>query len=258
MIESTFILLKGIGEVTERRLWDMGVTNWSAFLARPSLAGISSARKTLHDDQLASAQRSLQDGHTRFFSTCLKPRDHWRLFGAFQSGAVYLDIETTGGPPQYGEVTVVGLYGGGRMTTLVLGETLTESRLRQELSHYDLIISFFGSVFDIPYLRAKFPTLRLDQPHIDLCFASRRIGLGGGLKHIETLAGIERPADIVGLDGWDAVRLWQEWRRGSRAARDLLVAYNEADVRNLEPLADLLYRRLSERYDPLRSPVLPI
>ena len=250
MLESTFVLLKGIGESTERRIWDSGVSDWHAFLACGSLPGIAPDRKRCYDADITLAIRRLQEGHSRYFSRCLKARDRWRLFETFRSHAVYLDIETTGGPPAYGEVTVVGLYANGRMTSLVRGKSLTEERLTSELSKYHLVLTFFGSVFDLPYLRAKFPGVVLDHPHIDLCFAARRLGLGGGLKRIESLMGIGRSADLQGLDGWEAVRLWHAWRRGETDALDLLLRYNAADTRNLEPLAELLYRRLADRYGP--------
>lgn len=250
MIESTFVLLKGIGEYTERRLWDSGVVHWEDFLRRASVPGISSDRKRLYDGDLEAARRHLQLRHARYFTTRLKPRDHWRLFAAFRASVVFLDIETTGTTPDVGEVTVVGLYASGRMTSLVRGESLTESRLSAELARYDLIVTFFGRVFDLPYLRAKFPGLILDQPHLDLCFAARRLALRGGLKQIESAVGILRPPDLRGLDGWDAVRLWQTWRRGDSAALETLLRYNAADTRNLEPLAEVIYAGLSARYCP--------
>jgi uncharacterized protein YprB with RNaseH-like and TPR domain len=247
MLASTFILLKGIGEYTERRLWDSGVADWQAFLAHPSPLGISPGRKQAYDQVLAAALQHLQDRNARYFARCLKAREHWRLYDAFQSRAVYLDIETTGEPPSFGEVTLVGLYGNGRMTSLIQGESLCQERLQQELSRYDLIITFAGSLFDLPYLRAKYPRLILDHPHFDLCFAARRLGLKGGLKRIEAQVGLTRPEEVQGLDGWEAVRLWQAWRRGEGEALQLLLRYNECDVRNLEPLAAFLYERLHAR-----------
>lgn len=257
MIESTFVLLKGVGEWTERRLWEQGLNSWQAFLACGSPPGIAPLRKQAYDEELAAASRHLQERHARYFSRCLKQRDHWRLYEAFKTRAVYLDIETTGGPPSEGDVTVVGLYANGRTTSLVRGESLTERRLTEELSRYDLLVTFFGSVFDLPYLRAKFPGLVVDQPHFDLCFAARRTGLAGGLKQIEATLGLHRPADLDGLNGWDAVRLWRDWRRGEAAARDLLLRYNEADTRNLEPLAELLFSRLREQYRAWSHPRQP-
>ncbi len=254
MIQSTFVLLKGIGPSTERRLWQAGVSDWESFLFAPSLPGISPERKESYDEVLREATAHLNAGRSRYFTNCLKARDHWRLFQAFRAGTVYLDIETTGGPPDQGDVTVVGLYRNGRMTSLVLGESLTAERLQEELTGGDLLVTFFGSVFDLPYLRAKFPSLVLDHPHFDLCFAARRLGFQGGLKQIESMVGIPRDADLQGLDGWDAVRLWREWCAGAREPRDRLLRYNESDTRNLEALAALIFEQLTERYGPASLP----
>lgn len=250
MLESTFIFLKGVGEFTERRIWDGGVTTWDAFLSSPALPGMSRARKLLYDTDVAAAQEQLLQRNARYFSRCLKPRDQWRLFDIFQSRTVFLDIETTGTAPQEGDVTIVGLYGAGRMTTLVRDESLTFERLADELDRYDLIVTFFGSVFDLPFLKAKFPRLRLDQPHFDLCFAARRLDYRGGLKQIESTVGIPRPAAIHGVDGWEAVRLWHQWQAGDEQALSRLITYNAADTTNLEPLAEYLYRELMSRYGP--------
>jgi uncharacterized protein YprB with RNaseH-like and TPR domain len=149
-----------------------------------------------------------------------------------------------------GHVTVVGLYRNGHMTSLVRGETLTEDRLHAELEQTDLFITFFGSGFDIPYLQTKFPRLNFKKPHFDLCFAARRLGMQGGLKHIEHEVQIARETDVVGLDGWEAVRLWHQWCAGDEAARDLLLRYNAADTQNLEPLASLLYGQMVARFGP--------
>ena len=247
MIESTFILLNGIGESTERKFWDHGVTTWQRFLAAQSLPGVSARRKSLYDQDLSLALHHHIQDDARYFAGCLKPRDHWRLYGWLRDRAVYLDIETAGGP--FGDVTVVGLYAEGRMTSLVRGDSLTQDRLRAELSRYDLLITFFGSAFDLPYLKASYPRLTFDQPHIDLCFLARRLGLRGGLKQIEPLAGIERSGPLRGLDGWDAVRLWNRWRCGhDEAALELLLAYNAADAMNLQPLAEFLCDELGRQY----------
>ena len=37
------------------------------------------------------------------------------------------------------------------------------------------------------------------------------------------------------------MRLWQEWRGGAAAARELLLAYNREDVQNLLPLMEFVY-----------------
>ena len=250
MLTSSFVLLKGIGQSSERRLWQECILDWTSFLRSPTLPGISPARKSWYDRDLATAQSRLEEGDARYFGACLKSREHWRLFKAFRHRALYLDIETTGMSAREGQVTVVGLYRNGHMTSLVHGETLTEDRLHSALEQTDLLVTFFGSGFDIPYLQAKFPRLNFKKPHFDLCFAARRLGLKGGLKHIEREVEIERETDVAGLDGWEAVRLWNRWLAGDEAARDLLLRYNAADTQNLEPLAALLYDQMSARFGP--------
>ncbi len=244
MLESTFIFLKGIGESTEQRLWDQGIDTWSAFLGHPSIPYISPARKFYYNQDLLEAIQNLTAGNSKFFARLLKTRDHWRLFQTFRSRTAFLDIETDGNPPETGEITLVGIYGNGTMTTLIQRESLNSKRLNQELSQYDLLVTFFGSGFDLPYIRYKFPKVMLDHPHFDLCFAARRLGFKGGLKHIETEFGLSRSQQVAGLTGWDAVQLWHAWQAGDSQAGTQLVQYNEADAKNLEPLAELLYDKL--------------
>ena len=258
MLASSFVLLKGIGQSSERRLWQEGIRDWASFLRSPSLPGISATRKEWYDRELVTAQLRLEAGDAQFFGTCLKSREHWRLYETFRPRILYLDIETTGVSARDGHVTVVGLYRNGRMTSLVRGETLTEDRLHAELEQADLLITFFGSGFDIPYLQAKFPRLNFKKPHFDLCFAARRLGMQGGLKHIEHEVQIVRTTDVMGLDGWEAVRLWHQWCAGDTAARDLLLRYNAADTQNLEPLASMIYDRMVTRFGPLSVGFPPI
>ncbi len=248
MLQSTFLFLSGIGESTERLWWEEGIDTWDAFLEKPSAPRISSFRKAQYDEDILEAQKQWRAQNSRFFTHILKARDHWRLYPNFRSQAAFLDIETNGIPFPDGEITVVGIYGKGRMTTFIQGENLSGDRLQAEFASYDLLVTFFGSGFDLPFLKAKYPDLTLDHPHIDLCFAARRLGLKGGLKAIETEVGCFRPTALEGLTGWDAVRLWEESQRGQAGSREVLIQYNEADCKNLEPLADLIYNRLVQRH----------
>lgn len=244
MIESTFILLKGIGTVTEQRWWHEGLRDWTAFRHAPAVKGLSAARKRWHDDTLAQAAQALDAKDAAHFSRCLRPRDHWRLYPLFRDQALFLDIETTGGEPAPNSVTVVGAAVGDRCVQLVQGIDLDADAVHPLLEAAPMVVTFFGSIFDLPYLKQVFPSLPCPPLHMDLCFAARRVGLTGGLKHVEALCGIEREDAVVGLDGWDAVRLWQQWRSGDAQALDRLLRYNRADVVNLRTLADDLYERL--------------
>lgn len=244
MLRSTFLFLRGIGESTERGLWAQGIRTWEDFLATPHIPGIPSARKSGYDQEVETAHRELLAGNARYFASLLKPREHWRLFESFRSKTAFLDIETTGGSVTEGAITLVGLYGSGGMKTFIHGESLSEEHLAAELASYDMLVTFYGSGFDLPFLKRQFPTLKLDHAHFDLCFASRRLGYRGGLKQLERDFGLIRPSAIRGLNGWDAVELWRAWQAGDAAARDRLIAYNAADTQNLKMLAEHLYDQL--------------
>jgi hypothetical protein len=81
---------------------------------------------------------------------------------------------------------------------------------------------------------------------IDLLYPLRRLGLTGGLKRIETELGLSRSDETTGLSGFDAVRLWYKYKRGSQAALDTLVRYNIEDIQNLEIIIEMLYTSLME------------
>lgn len=252
MLTSTFILLQGVGPATERRWWREGLHDWRDFIARPRVTGLSPERKTLHDRTLTLAQADLDQGNLQSLAAQIRKPEHWRFYDNRRSGILYLDIETNGFSlhDPNGTVTVVGLHRDGRTLSLVQDETLTVDRLQTELNQCTLLVTFFGTGFDVPYLQAKFPRLRFPMPHFDLCMAARRLGLHGGLKRLERAMGIEREPALAGLDGGDAVRLWSQWRRGDRAALDVLLAYNTADTENLVPLADLVYKEMRARFGP--------
>jgi uncharacterized protein YprB with RNaseH-like and TPR domain len=252
MLTSTFVLLQGVGPVTERRWWHDGVLDWNTFVNRPRIAGLSPDRKALYNEDLFLALAAFEAGDFSSLAARLPSREHWRFYDDCRSTALYLDIETTGLSPHdpAGSVTVVGLHQNGCTTTLVQDDTLTTDRLQAELDRCTVLVTFFGSVFDVPYLRAKFPRLRFPMPHFDLCLAARRLGMRGGLKHLEQELGLERAPDLCGLDGLDAVRLWSQWCFGDQMALDTLLAYNRADTETLVPLATLVYKEMMVRFGP--------
>jgi uncharacterized protein YprB with RNaseH-like and TPR domain len=244
MIKNTFSILHGIGEKLERRLWKNGILSWEDFIGAHTIDFLSSDRKLMYNELLREALQNLTAGHAEYFSNALKHSDQWRLYQAFRETAVALDIETDGNPFNHGGcVTVVGLYDGFDYRALVQGRDLTRNRLEQELTRYDYIITFYGSVFDLPFLRETF-NLTINVPHFALCFSGRKTGLKGGLKKVEETFGIYREASVKGFDGFDAVRLWSEAQNGSDEAMELLVAYNRCDTVNLFSLADIIFERL--------------
>lgn len=245
VIRHTFSLLNGIGEKLERTIWKKGILTWDDFCGSSEIDGISPERKSIYDHQLTQSSMELSVGNAEYFAQIMKRREHWRLFDVFRDGAVCLDIETNGFQPGHGGyVTVVGLYDGYEGKCLVKGENLTTENLNKELAGYKCLVTFYGAVFDVPFLLRSFPGVKFNIPHFDLCFGARSLGMDGGLKKLETLFGIDRDESVKGMNGYDAVKLWESARKGSTEAMELLIAYNKEDTRNLLTLSHILYQKL--------------
>jgi uncharacterized protein YprB with RNaseH-like and TPR domain len=245
VIRHTFSLLNGIGEKLERSLWKKGILTWDDFLETREIDGLSPERKIGYDDLLTRASIELGVGNAEYFARILKRREHWRLFEVFGEGAVCLDIETNGlQPGAGGYATVVGLYDGYDCRCLVRDEDLTVENLNRELEGYKCLITFYGAAFDIPFLLRTFPGVKFNIPHFDLCFTARRLEMNGGLKKLEQMLGIERQESVRGMNGYDAVKLWEQVRRGSSEAMERLLIYNMEDTKHLLKIAGVLYDKM--------------
>jgi uncharacterized protein YprB with RNaseH-like and TPR domain len=242
MIRNTFSILNGIGEKLERRLWRSGVLTWGDFIGSRGMDLVSAERKSAFDEELSAAGAHLMSGDSRYFIGALRSGEQWRLFDVFRDGAACLDIETNGlKAGSGGYATVVGIYDGREYKAFVRGENLTARNLMRELSGYKYLISFYGSVFDIPFLWRSMPGFRVNVPHFDLCFGARKLGLEGGLKKIEACLGIRRGEETRGMNGYDAVIMWKRARAGSTRALERLLSYNREDTVNLMRVAEVVY-----------------
>jgi len=241
MLTSTFIHAQGIGGKTERAIWESGLLTWEDFLAGHASSCLSPRQLSLLIPTIEESAARFAEDDFRFFAHALPSGERWRAYHEYGSRAAFVDIETLG-MGQDDQITVIGLYDGESVMSFVKGFNLED--FADEIGKYALIVTYSGASFDLPHIRRAFPQLPLDQIHIDLCPALRRIGLKGGLKHIEDVRGLERPPEVMGLSGWDAVRLWNEFEWGSQEALDLLLAYNACDVVNLKPLAGHAYAEL--------------
>lgn len=239
-VENSFIAVDGVGERTERKLWEAGITDWESFSQAESLP-VGGSRRGAIDSFIAEARSELDRRNVGFFADRLPSASHWRFYENFRSNTCFFDIETTGLSKHRDQVTTASFHCGGETRTLVAGDDLTREAVRKKLDSADLLVSFNGARFDVPFLETAFD-LSVDTPHLDLMYPCRQAGLTGGLKAIEREIGIGR--EQKGVDGREAVRLWHAYERGDKAALDRLVRYNREDTRNLETLADRVATRL--------------
>ena len=252
MLRATFQHLSGVGPVTEANLWRAGVTDWSELRARERELGVGPSFVGRLERELAASERAYAEHDAAWFGRRLSEGEHWRLYPEFARETAFLDIETTSLSPYEGIVTVVGVHGGGATRSFVAGDNLEE--LPAYLRRFPILATFNGRRFDVPFLVAAFPYLAPPPVHIDLRFLFYRLGIAGGLKRIEGRLGIGERTGVEGVNGLDAVRLWQRYRRGDRPALDTLVRYNRADTVNLEPLLDHAVRELEIRLRASGSP----
>ena len=77
---------------------------------------------------IEQSARALDEGDVGFFSETLPRQEWWRLYPNLESKVVFLDIETTGLSHYYDDVTMVGLYDGKRVETLMPDIILIDCR----------------------------------------------------------------------------------------------------------------------------------
>lgn len=145
----------------------------------------------------------------------------------------YLDIETTGLSRERDDVTVVGVVDGdGAYRGYIRGRNLHLAAA--DLRVFDVLYTFNGETFDLPFLRRLGFLLPYHASHYDMRDVMRDLGYVGGQKAIENRLGFRRSS--VGINGAGAVRLWRAYESGDASALRALLRYNEDDCRNLAKL----------------------
>lgn len=144
----------------------------------------------------------------------------------------FLDIETS----WQQTITVIGIYRSGQGTVQLVAPDISRERLLEALEGVDQIFTYNGKAFDLRVIHQHLGVNLSEQfVHRDLMFDCWKRKLKGGLKGVERLLGIHR--DTEGVDGRQALRLWDAWRGGNDEALELLLRYNKEDCENLEILA---------------------
>jgi uncharacterized protein YprB with RNaseH-like and TPR domain len=242
MLENTFIHIPGIGPKTEKHLWRMGIETWETFLSWKQPV-FSQPRDAWIREELETSLEHRTD--IRFFKDRLASKDFWRLYEAFREKAVFLDIETSEGDHGMDEITIIGTYDGEKARTFIGGVNLLG--FESAIASFDLVITYNGASFDLPFIRCSFPGISLPLVHIDLRNLLGKLKYRGGLKGIERQIGLVRDPSIADMNGYDAVKLWQRYQGGDTSALNLLVKYNRADTVNLKPLMEIAFAKMKEQ-----------
>ncbi len=244
MLRNTFLHVPGIGAKTERKIWETNASSWSEF---PKSTTFEIPTKTSERiaNYLTLSENALRKKEVRFFSRTLPKREWWRLYPEFKHSTAFLDIETTGLSPYYDNVTLIGLFNGKEFKAYIRGLNLSD--FKDEIQKYSVIVTYNGTLFDLPFLSSEFGRVSLPPVHIDLRFLLKRLGYTGGLKSVEKQVGIARDDEVDNIDGFGATILWHRYMRGDHGALELLLQYNYSDVTNLRVLMELGYSMMKER-----------
>jgi uncharacterized protein YprB with RNaseH-like and TPR domain len=168
---------------------------------------------------------------------------YYGLLGLMPNIEAYLDIETTGLTPYDCEITVIGIHlcrGNGDEFIQLVGRDVTAGAILEALRDIDVLYTYNGSRFDLPFIRTQ---LGIDlmqlYHHHDLMFDCWRNNLYGGLKGVERQLGINR--NLPEMNGFEAVKLWWKYVESfDLDALNTLLEYNKEDVLNLKILRNIL------------------
>jgi len=234
MLRRTFIHLKGVGEVTEKNLWDTNIVTHKDAIERKAF-------KPSHLLEISEAEQKLKERDALYFHNILPSRERWRIFGEFYNSVVYLDIETTG---LYGcddIITTIALYDGKEIKHYVNGINLSD--FKNDIKKYKLLVTYNGTNFDLPFIQGCLK-VSMNYAHIDLRYVLQILGYTGGLKECEKKVGIIRNDVVSDIDGEFAVFLWKYYKKyKSKKALNTLLSYNIEDVLSLEKLMFFAYNK---------------
>jgi len=246
MIRNSFVLLNGISNNKELNLWNEGIVDWDSFVRERKISGISKKRKLVYNYHLYQAKQALMLDDSTYFANLLPMKEHWRLYENFKDSCIFLDIETS--HVDKGYITCITLYDGYKPMTFVKGHNLDFKTIGEILAKHKMIVTFNGNVFDLPFLRKQFHNLIPNIPCWDLRHSCAKLDMGGGLKQVEKILGIERKNKVVEkMYGGDPIKLWRTYMAtGDDYYLELLVEYNQEDTMNLQTIADKIYGMLKE------------
>ena len=244
MLRHTFQHLRGVTAKRERALWRSGTLEWAALQKslnpQTSLFG-EIGHPSEVERGLAEYEAALVAGDASAFAQSLDRREHFRICLSFPRETLFLDIETTGLSRYYDHITVIGWALGAQYGFFVKGQD--DSLFRHALAAAKAVVTFNGTLFDLPFIRHEFPAYRFPAIHVDLRFLAKRVGLTGGQKQIERELRIARAEELEGIAGEAAPILWTEYTRGNLDALRLLLDYNASDIWGMKQMFDVVVQR---------------
>jgi uncharacterized protein len=245
MLQNTFLHIPRINRETEIKIWNNDVYSWQDFLDNEKKLKLPYMKKSIIADKCHDSIDALHKKKYDFFSS-LPGNQHWRMYSELKEKTCFLDIETTGLSKFYNDITLIGMHSDNGTKIFQKGDNL--EKFEDELRKFQMVVTFNGKCFDMPFIKQKFPDVKISQFHADLRYLMADLGFRGGLKSIEKQRGIARDDELEGVDGFEAVRLWHKFKKGDEASLQKLRKYLTADVENLKILMDKATVELKQKH----------
>ena len=245
LLRRSFQHLPGISAAKESKLRSEGLRDWNdLFLFGQGQLDLFGKRGSALGIAVEASEEALANRDVEFFKTRLPKREFYRIAATFPERCIFLDIESTGLSRHYDQVTLLGWSVGNRYEALV--DPDDTSQLERDLLAQPVVITFNGTLFDLPFLTNRFDTDWSSITHVDLRYLARRVGLVGGQKKIEVSIGLAREAPLEGITGAEAVSLWFDYKEGNLDALRKLIRYNHADIEGMK----FLFEHIVDRLEP--------
>ena len=246
LLRRSFQHLPGISVAEEARLWAEGISDWKDLPRHiPVQLDMYRKRGGALQSAVEASEEALASRDVAFFAKRLPRREHYRIAASFPERCVFLDIESTGLSTYYDQVTLVGWSVDDRYKVLIDPGRIEE--LESDLREHPMVVTFNGSLFDLPFLARQFEKSWSDLLHVDLRYLAKRAGLTGGQKKIEVALGLSRETSLEGITGAEAVALWFDYKEGDLDALRGLIRYNHADIEGMKFLFEEVVRRVASR-----------
>lgn len=254
MLHVSLRVLSGVSAKKEVDLWRSGVRSWDDLerhlVPQRSLLDDDPAQDSPLLHEVRACKTALASRDAGFLAARLDRAEHYRVAASFLEDCLFVDIETTGLSRYYDQITVIGWLLAGEYGLYVQGQS--SAQFREVASRAKCVITFNGTLFDLPFIREAMPDLELPVVHVDLRFLAKRVGLTGGQKEIERSIGIGRSEDVGSVSGEFAPVLWHRYTNGDLGSLRTLLEYNLADI---DGMVAIFRRVLSDLVRATHMPV---